>query len=164
MKATVTGRDQNGLAVITVDGLAGLIHYLKDANPKLKRELSRKMRVLLKPVETRARANAQRVADDGTFASSIKLGSRANGEQWVLRATDPQAAVKEFAHRRARTRSSRGTPLAEARLRLRSGVGVPRGNAPRALVPAVRGEEDRIIAGVNDVIDEVLGKIGTSNG
>lgn len=164
MKATVTGRDQNGLAVITVDGLAGLIHYLKDANPKLKRELSRKMRVLLKPVETRARANAQRVADDGTFASSIKLGSRANGEQWVLRATDPQAAVKEFAHRRARTRSSRGTPLAEARLRLRSGVGrAARQRTSRTRAGGARrgGQDHR---GVNDVIDEVLGKIGTSNG
>lgn len=121
---------------VHVEGLRDIIKVLDKGDAESTKEVYGAIGRAGSRVVASARANAQSIADDGTFASGMKIKKRVNG--FVLSNTTEAAAVKEFASRGARTISSKGTPLANARLKKKSGVGVPRrANKPRAMVPAV---------------------------
>lgn len=159
MRGTLIGNGE--MLVVHVDGLEELMRGLKESDPKLKRAAQRGIRAAMSPILASARSNASSIADDGTFAGSISIGSRRNGAAWVIRSTDPAAGVKEFARIGAKTVSSSGTPLAESRLRKGSGVGVPRrAHAPRAIVPAVNDNAQRVLESVDSELASVLDAIG----
>ena len=150
-----------GNYAVHVEGLRSLQAWAKEADPKLKKALTDALKETAQPVLRRARANASRIADDGTYGSSLSIGSRMNGSQIVLKSNDPAAGVKEFARIGAKTISSKGTKLADSRLRKKSGVGVPRrAHAPRVMVPAVNDSADEIESAVEARIAEVLEEAG----
>lgn len=132
---------------VKVEGLDSLMRWMKDANPKLHKAMRKGLKEASKPVLEKARANASRIQDDGTFASSLSIASRANGAQYVLKSTDPNAGVKEFAKPGAVGRTYRW---------FGKHVGVPhRANKPRVMVPAVEDSADE----VKDRIDECLARV-----
>ena len=141
---------------VRIDGLRDLMSFLKESDPRLHKAMKRGLKEAAStPVLADARRRANAIADDGTFAGSLSVTSRANGSSWLLKSDDEAAPVKEFARKGARTRSSKGTPRADARLRMRSGVGVPmRANPPRAMVPSV----DENVEEIKSRIDEALAK------
>lgn len=142
---------------VHIEGLRSLLRFLDHADEQLAAALRDGLRQSAQPVLSRARARAQAIQDDGTFAASLSIASRKKGSQWVLKSRDPQAGVKEFARHGAITRTSKGTPLANARLRARSGVGVPlRANAPRAMVPAVNESAPEVASSVERALAAVL--------
>lgn len=142
---------------IHVDGLSALLRFLDHADADLEQALKDGLRDAAQPVLSRARANARSIQDDGTFANSLSIASTKKGARWVLRSRDRQAGVKEFARPGAVTRTSKGTPLADARLAKRSGVGVPlRANAPRAMVPAVNDSAPEVAYRVQMALERVL--------
>lgn len=141
---------------VHVDGLDSLMKWLKDADPEMRKALQEGMRESAQPVLGAARANARSIADDGTFEKSLSVRAYASGKV-VLASTDPAARVKEFANLGAVTRSSKGTPLADARLRKRSGVGVPRrGNPPRVMYKALDAEVGAVASRIERRLAEVL--------
>lgn len=146
-----------GNFAIQVDGLDRLMKFLKTANSELYKAARKGLRdAASNPVLSDAKRRANAIADDGTYAGSLTVSSRANGATWLLKSDDPAAPVKEFAHLGARTISTKGTKLANARFRKRSGVGVPRrAYAPRAMVPAVNDNSEK----VKSRIDAELAKI-----
>lgn len=142
--------------VVSIDGLDTLMRFLKDSDPQMRKALQKGLKEAAQPVLSKARANAQRIADDGTFAGSLSIRAYANGSI-RLRSDDEAAPVKEFARRGARTISSKGTPRANARLRMHSGVGVPtRANQPRVMVPAVNDSVDAVKERIDAKLEQVL--------
>ena len=142
-----------------IDGLPELMRFLKGSDLSMREALRRGMRTASKPVLTRARANARKIADDGTYAESLSIRTYVSGRV-TLHATDVAAPVKEFAKPGAVTRTSKGTPLADARLRKRSGVGVPkRANAPRVMIPAVNDSIEDVKSGIEAELEKVLGRV-----
>lgn len=126
----------NASIAVHVDGLRDIIRVLDSGDAQSAKIAYREIGAAGARVVRSARAHATSIADDGTFASAMRIRKRANG--FVLNNSDPAAGVKEFAKLGARTISSKGSSLANARLRKRSGVGVPRrAHKPRAMVPAV---------------------------
>lgn len=151
----------DGSYYVEIEGLQDLMKWAKDADKDLKKAMSKGLKTAATPVLEKARANAQVIADDGTFAQSLSISQRKNGSQYVLRSTDPAAPVKEYARIGAKTRTSKGTPLADARLAKRSGVGVPlRANAPRVMIPAINDSVDEVKAQMEKAINEVLEEAG----
>lgn len=145
-----------GNFAIRIDGLSTLMAFLKTADPELQKGIRDGLKEAVQPVLSRARGKASSIADDGTYAASLSVGSRANGSSWVLKSSDETAGVKEFARLGAKTVSAKGTPRANARLLKHSGVGVPRrAHAPRAMVPAVNESVDD----VKNRIDAHLAKV-----
>lgn len=143
--------------VVRVDGLDSLMRFLKDSDPQMREAIRQGLREAATPVLARARANAYRIADDGTFASSLSIRSYVSGRVVLRSSGDEAAGVKEFAHQGAKTISSKGTPLANARLRMRSGVGVPlRANHPRVMVPAVNDSAEDVKTRIDAKLEEVL--------
>ncbi len=139
----------SGLLHVEVKGLDVLMSSLKNANSDLYKAMRKGLREVAKdPVLSDAKSNASRIADDGTYESSLSVSSRANGSKWLLKSTDEAAPVKEYAHTGARTSyfySRNGKTYYRKNVR----VGVPkRANAPRVMVPAV-----------NDNVDEIKSKI-----
>lgn len=129
---------------VRVEGLADLMRFLKDANKDLQKAMRRSLEEAVQPVLDDARANASRIADDGTMHSSLSLSGRANGSKWVLKSDDPAAGVKEFAN-----------PGAIGRHGQR--VGVPhRANKPRVMVSAVEKNTDKIIENVDNALARVM--------
>ena len=148
----------HGSFQVSIDGLRTLMSFLKQANPELQQAMRKGLKEAVSdPVLPDARRRANAIADDGTFAASLSITSRANGSSWLLKSDDEAGPVKEFARKGARTRSSKGTPRADARLRMRSGVGVPlRANPPRAMVPAVNENIDEIKSRIDEALAKVL--------
>lgn len=146
-----------GNFAVQVDGLSGLQAWFKEADPKMKRALTRTLKDVSQPVLRRARANAEKIADDGTMKSSLSIATRKSGAEIVLKSTDPAAGVKEFAHLGARYSVSPSDKRANARKMGTFPVGVPRRTyAPRVMVPAVNDSTDEIESRVYDEIDRVL--------
>lgn len=146
-----------GNFAIQIDGLSTLMAFLKTADPALQKGMRDGLKEAVQPVLIRARGKASAIADDGTYAASLGVGSRANGSSWVLKSSDEAAGVKEFAHLGARTISTKGTPRANARFRKHSGVGVPRrAHAPRAMVPAVDESVDEVKSRIDAHLAKVL--------
>ena len=105
---------------------------------------------------TRARANAQRIADDGTYANSLSIRSRSNGNV-VLRSNDEAAGVKEFAHRGATYKPKSTDKRRNARKMRSFPVGVPkRANQPRVMVPAVNDSIDEVKTRIDAQLEMVL--------
>lgn len=127
-----------GNFVVQMEGLDVLMRALAQSDKAAQQGIKSGLERAGRPVLSQARANARRIADDGTFAARMSIRFRANASRMVLYNSDPAAGVKEFARRGAKTITSKGSPRADARLRMRSGVGVPRrADAPRAMIPAV---------------------------
>lgn len=158
-RATVT--QSEGKTTIKIEGLEVLIRGLKLTNPKLLKALKKSLKEACRPVLRKARANAQAIADDGTYAESIALSSRKAGLKYVLKSTDPAAGVKEYAKLGAVTlRSRTNSELSRTRLRKHSGVGVPhRANAPRAMQPAIESEADEIVEAIDAAIEKTLQEV-----
>lgn len=136
---------------VRVEGLDSLLRWMKDANPKLQRAFKKGLKEAMNPVLERARANAKRIQDDGTYAGSLAVASRKGGAQYVLKSTDPNAGVKEFAKPGAvgRTAKWRGRH-----------VGVPhRANKPRVMVPAVADSADEVQDRIDERLAEVLKEV-----
>lgn len=169
IRATVT--QSEGKTTIKIEGLGVLIRGLKLANPKLLKALKKSLKEACRPVLRKARANAQAIADDGTYAESIALSSRKAGLQYVLKSTDPAAGVKEFAKPGATRLVGQSARSSTQRARKRAGqslapglravrVGVPRrANAPRVMVPAVNDSADEVIAAIDDAIEAVMQEV-----
>lgn len=148
---------------VHIKGLKSLLDYLKTADPKLEKAMKKSLKESGAPVLQKARANASSIADGGAYSSSLSLGTKSGKGtfQVLLKSSDEVAGVKEFARKGARTVTSKGTPLADARLRKRSGVGVPlRANAPRAMVPAVNDSADEVQARMEAALETVLKEAG----
>lgn len=145
---------------IHVEGLDSLLRFLDATDEDAAKALRDQLQAAASPALARARAYANTLADDGTYASSLKTVLRKTGYYLALRSNDKAARVKEFAREGARTLTSRGTPLANARLAKRSGVGVPRRvhATPRAMVPAVNAAFESTWQGVNTALDRILGR------
>lgn len=137
---------------VEVKGLESTINWLKHVDPKLEKAMRKGLKEASEPVLRKARANASKIADDGTFASSMSIASRANGSQYVLKSTDPAAGVKELAKPGAVRRSGPG--------RGKVRVGVPRrANKPRAMVPAVEDSADEVKDRIDERLAEVLDEV-----
>lgn len=147
-------KEMFGGFTIEVKGLEETINRLHYADPKLERAFKKGLKEAVEPVLEKARSRAHAIADDGTFAGSLSIGSRANGSQYVLKATDANAGVKEFANFGATGRTARWRGKR---------VGVPhRANKPRAMVPAVEESEENVRSRIEQRLQEVLDEV--SNG
>ena len=143
---------------VSMDGLDALMRFLKDSDPHMRKALQDGLKDAAQPVLARARANAQRIADDGTYAGSLSIRAYANATV-VLRSGDVAAGVKEFAHEGARYRPKPTDRRRNAR-RMRSfPVGVPhRANPPRVMVPAVNDSVEEVKSRIDAKLEEVLGR------
>ncbi len=152
-----------GNFVVSLDGFRELSRFFATSDPKMRNALRAGLRDAGQPVLHRAKANALSLGGKGTFAESLGIRAYSSGTLNLVSAGDEAAPVKEFAHLGARTISSKGTKLANARLRLHSGVGVPRARTqPRVMIPAVNDSVDVVRDRIERRIDEVLG--GASSG
>ncbi len=146
---------------IQVKGLESLMKWLKQANPKLEKALKKALKEAMNPVLDRARANARRIQDDATYAESLAVASRKGGVQYVLKSTDPNAPVKEFARPgavmvKSRTNTERSRKMVAEHAR----VGVPRrANAPRVMVPAVADSADEVRQRIDERMARVLKEV-----
>lgn len=144
--------------VVSVEGLDTLMRFLKDADPQLRKALQQGLKEAAQPVLSKARANAQKIADDGTFAGSLSIRAYANGSI-RLRSNDEAAGVKEFARRGATYAPKPADRRRNARKMRSFPVGVPRrGNPPRAMVPAVNDSVDEVKDRIDAKLEEVLGR------
>ena len=146
---------------VRIDGLDSLLRWMKEANPKLQKAFKKGLKEAMNPVLEKARANAKRIQDDGTYAESLAVASRKSGAQYVLKSTDPNAGVKEFAHQgavmvRSRTNTERSKRMVAAHAR----VGVPhRANQPRVMVPAVADSAKEVQNRIEERLAEVLKEV-----
>lgn len=141
---------------VSIDGLDSLMRFLKDSDPQMRKALQKGLKDAAQPVLTRARANAQRIADDGTYAGSLSIRSRSNGNV-VLRSNDEAAGVKEFAHRGATYKPKSSDKRRNARKMRSFPVGVPkRANQPRVMVPAVNDSIDEVKTRIDAQLEMVL--------
>lgn len=144
---------------VHVDGLDACLRYFEKVNPELEKVVKDELKEAAQPVLTAARANAQGIAATGHFASSMSLRVYKRG-QVRLRSNDPAAGVIEFAKIGAKTLTSKGTPLANKRLALQSGVGVPRrANPPRAMYKAINEHIDAVARDIDDRLERVLNRV-----
>lgn len=136
------------------------MRFLKTADPKLKKALTKALREAMKPVLERAKNKAMAIADDGTFASSISVTSRSNGALWLLKSTDPAAGVKEFARHGFyyHPRFDDKRPNARKMRRFPGGASA-RANPPRAMVPAVEESHEEIIKKIDQLLGEVFDEV-----
>lgn len=144
--------------MVHMPGLSTLMRFLKDADPQMRKALQQGLKDAAQPVLTRARANARKIADDGTYANSLSIRSGSTGSV-VLRSNDVAAGVKEFAHRGA-TYVPQPTDKRRNARKMRSfPVGVPRrANHPRVMVPAVNDSITEVRDRIDARLEEVLGR------
>lgn len=166
---------------VQIEGLDSLLKWAKEADPRMHKALRRALKESMAPVLREARANGRYIQDDGTYADSLSIGSRASGAQYVLKTTDPAAGVKEYAKPGAMRLVGKSSRSSTQRARLRAGlslsprggiaaglravrVGVPhRAHPPRVMIPAVETETEGIKSRVEARLDEVL-KEAENNG
>lgn len=143
---------------VEVKGLDSLLNWLRHSNPKLEKAMRKGLKDAMSPVLDRARANAKHIQDDATYAESLSVATRKSGAQYVLKSTDPNAPVKEFARPgavmvKSRTNTERSRKMVAAHAR----VGVPhRANAPRVMVPAVEDSADEVRERIEECMARVL--------
>ena len=154
-----------------IEGLDSLSRWLKESNPKLKKALVRGLKEAMSPVLQKARANGRFIQDDGTYAESLSVASRAAGAQYVLKSTDPAAGVKEFARPGATRLAGKGAKSSTQRARKRAGeqlapglravrVGVPhRANPPRVMISAVEGSTQEVVDRIDKAMADVLREV-----
>ena len=153
----------SGSFVVSLDGFRELSRFFATSDPKMRTAMREGLRDSGQPVLQRARANALSLGGKGKFAASLGVRAYSNGTLNLVSAGDDAAPVKEYAHLGARTITSQGTPLANARLRLHSGVGVPRARTqPRVMIPAANDSVDEVCDHITRRLEEVLG--GATNG
>ena len=141
---------------VSIEGLDSLMRFLKESDPQMRKALQEGLKEAAQPVLTRARANAQRIADDGTYANSLSIRSYASGNV-VLRSNDVAAGVKEFAHEGARYKPKPTDKRRNARKMRSFPVGVPhRAHQPRVMVPAVNDSIDDVKSRIDAKLEEVL--------
>ena len=143
---------------VEVKGLDELMNWLKHADPKLEKAMRKGLKEAVEPVLEKARANAKRIQDDGTYAGSLAIASRKGGVQYVLKSTDPNAPVKEFAREGAvMVKSRAGTERSRMMVARHARVGVPhRAHQPRVMVPAVQESADEVRSRIEERMAEVL--------
>lgn len=147
---------------VEIKGLDNLLNWLRHANPKLEKAMRKGLKEAMNPVLERARANGKRIQDDATYADSLAVSTRKSGTQYVLKSTDPNAPVKEFAREgavmvKSRTNSDRSRKMVAAHAK----VGVPhRANAPRVMVPAVEDSADEVRERIDECMEKVLKEAG----
>ena len=145
---------------VQIEGLDSLMRWLKEADPKLQRALKRALKESMSPVLRDARSNAARIQDDYTYGASLAIASRKNGTQYILKTSDPNAGVKEFAREGAvMIRNRANTPRSARMVANHARVGVPRGSKPRVMVPAVEGNADAVKRRMEACIEEVLKEV-----
>ncbi len=140
---------------VEVQNIDTLLRWFSKVDPELEAAVKDGLKEAAEPVLTAARAHARAIASDGTFANSLSLRVYKRGVV-KLKSTDVAAGVKEFAKRGAKTRTSKGTPLANARLAKKSGVGVPAGDPPRAMCKAINENINAVANNIEDRLDRVL--------
>lgn len=153
VKKVVFQAGSSSSAAIHIDGLADLLRYLQTGDAKNAAALKKAIRAAGAPVLASAKGRASRIAASSDFCGSLSIRKQAHGIALV--SNDAAAGVLEFARTGAKTRTAKGTSLAQARLRLHSGVGVPRGQNPRAMVPAVNDNIDRVLVSIKDALEAV---------
>lgn len=147
--------EKNGLMQVQIEGLKETLENLRIANAHGAQIVEKAIQDSGDAVLTSAQAKASGFASSGAFRSSLSTKKTKGGI--FLRSNDPAAGVIEFAHHGARTRSSKGTKLANARLAKKSGVGVPRrATQPRAMVPAVNENVLRVQNAVATALERAL--------
>lgn len=138
---------------VEVKNLSSVLNWLAHVDSKLEKSMRKALKEATEPVLRKARANASAIADDGTFAGSLSIASRASGSQYVLKSTDPNAGVKEFAKPGATGRTARWRGKR---------VGVPhRANKPRAMVKAVEDSADEVKSRIEERLAEVLDEVSS---
>ncbi len=153
-----TRQGPHGSFKVQMEGLDAVMRGLKRADAEMHRTLVRGLKRAAQPVLSAAKARASAIADDGTFAGSLSLGTRANGSSIVLKSSDEAAGVKEFANQGAVYRPRPDDKRRNARKMAVFPVGVPRrANAPRAMVPAVNDNVERVAAAMDEEIGRLLG-------
>lgn len=151
----ITGSGDYYVSHINIEGLDDLLKWFAKVNPELEKAVKDGLKEAAQPILTAARANASAIRDDGTFAASMRLTATKRG-QVRLRSSDEAAGVKEFAKRGAVTLTSKGTPLASARLAKKSGVGVPSGQPPRAMYKAINANIETVEERMAETLDRIL--------
>lgn len=158
-------------STVEIKGLDSLIKRFDAADPKLKRALIQSIKESAQPVLKRARANAERIADDGTYMSSLSIASRKGGTEYVLKSTDVAAGVKEFAKPGATRMVGKSSKSSTQRARRRAGmavaptirfvrVGVPRrANPPRVMVRAVVDSRGEIVENITQAMVKALDEV-----
>lgn len=141
---------------IHVEGLAETLKFLRRVDPELEKAIFNALKDSANPVLSRAKSNASKIADDGTFRDSLSIAAKRAGIKIQLKSNDPAAGVKEYARRGAVTIKSKGTALANARLAKKSGVGVPAGNPPRVMIPAVEESIEEVKARIDAAIERIF--------
>ena len=147
---------------VEIRGLDNLLNWLRHANPKLEKAMRKGLKESMSPVLERARANAKRIQDDATYAESLSIATRKRGVQYVLKSTDPNAPVKEFAREgavmiKSRTNTERSRKMVAEHAK----VGVPhRANAPRVMVPAVQDSADEVRERIAECMEKILKEAG----
>ena len=142
------------LMSVEVDGLNEIIRNLRAANSDGEKIVTDAIRESGSLVLATAQSKASAFSASGAFRSTLSIKNVGQGIK--LSSNDAAAGVIEFAKFGAKTRTSKGTPLANARLAKRSGVGVPRGSNPRSMVPAVNETTLKIQNKVAAAIERAL--------
>lgn len=153
---------------ITIDGLDSLMKFLKEADPQLRKAINQGIKEAASPILQDAKKNAWKIADDGTFANSLTMRSRANGGV-NLRSNDIAAGVKEFARPGAMRLVGKSARSSTQRARLRAGmplgkgtravrVGVPKGYPPRVMYKSINENVSAVENRIAQKLDEVLGR------
>ena len=152
--AHVSGRWGN--YSVRVEGLDSLMRFLKNHDPEMRKAIQDGMKQAAQPVLRRANANAMRIADDGTYAKSLSIRSRANGGL-LLRSNDVAAGVKEFALPGATYTPKPGDKRPWVKNKSKVRVGVPhRANAPRVMLPAVNDSVEETKRRIDEQLERLL--------
>lgn len=147
----------NGSLTVDIEGLDVLMRFLKESDPLMRKAVQKGLKEAAQPVLTRARANAMKIADDGTYAGSLSIRARANGALVLKSSGDEAAGVKEYARAGARYRPKSTDKRRNARKMRSFPVGVPhRANPPRAMIPAVEDSAEEVKNRIDAKLEETL--------
>ena len=156
MKTTIVA-GKNGSLTVDVEGLDVLMRFLKDSDPLMRKAVQDGLKEAAQPVLTRARANAMKIADDGTYAGSLSIRARANGSLVLRSSGDEAAGVKEYARKGARYRPKSTDKRRNARKMRSFPVGVPhRANPPCVMIPAVEDSAEEVKNRIDAKLEETL--------
>ena len=153
--ATVSTGQSRSLLYAEVHGLDEIVRNFRLVNQEGDRIVTSAIADSGNIVLASAMAKASSFSASGAFRSTLSIKKVRNGI--TLSSNDKAAGVIEFANLGARTRTSKGTKIADARLAKGSGVGVPRGASnPRSMVPSVNENTLRVQNKVADALERAL--------
>lgn len=151
-----------GSFAVHIEGLSSLMRFLGKSDPEMRKAIQQGLKEAASPILRKARANAQKIADDGTYASSLSIKSYATGTV-KLASNDVAAGVKEFARRGATYAPKPSDKRINARKMKSFPVGVPRrANPPRVMIPAVDDSIGEVKTRIEENLERVLA--GAQNG